>query len=423
MPFIPEELGVRLLSARKRIVDKEWPIDIEESPDLWLAAEGKGGGHYDADSKIEVSLPDCDTTSLAVSEVVRIVEELGAASHVDSRYRTKTQLLVHVRPVNRTAENYHYFRSGIDGSYTDDPPRRTASRHLLSTTGDISVGLTFGFTAFAVALAAEGYYDKYNPPYRDGDMFVDVRFPAGCNISVVDEVVRAYIYELSEDLEFDLVEAPIGTVEDGPDPDEERVSLELEQSRRRPLKQGKGIVDLLAIYQAAIAHGDDAEYAFVNYAKVLEFVSATAIKLKGNALIRQKLMSPAALDPTATYIAELIGTVESLRAFKKDAEALKLTIETCCDPLELASVAPDHLSVLKKLESSSTTAERERALATLSATITATRNQLSHAKANYQLTGDEYPLGELDLFIPCIRIAAQQAVRWYSQTDPALRLV
>jgi hypothetical protein len=57
--------------------------------------------------------------------------------------------------------------------------------------------------------------------------------------------------------------------------------------------------------------------------------------------------------------------------------------------------------------------KKEEALTELGASLYATRNRTAHAKANYESTGEECPEEQLTDFVECVKLAAQQAVRWY----------
>ena len=81
--------------------------------------------------------------------------------------------------------------------------------------------------------------------------------------------------------------------------------------------------------------------------KVFEYVSQTVVRQKITDIIRTKLMSPSAIEPNANYILELENLFEEQKTFKKDREAIKLTIVTCCDSTELAKVSPCFSDKLK----------------------------------------------------------------------------
>jgi hypothetical protein len=193
--------------------------------------------------------------------------------------------------------------------------------------------------------------------------------------------------------------------------------------RLRPLIGGPGVESLLRLYEGAIGRVGDGEQHFVGFIKVIEYVSATVVNTERNAQIRRRLLSPKALTPDAGFIRDLSQLFESLRNFKKDAEALRLAIETCCDAVQLAQHAPPHLRQLASIVETSKEGDRKKALDALSATFSATRNMFSHAKANYTLTGDECPEGELAQLTKCARVAAQQCARWFAHSDLSLRII
>ncbi len=94
---------------------------------------------------------------------------------------------------------------------------------------------------------------------------------------------------------------------------------------------------------------------------------------------------------------------ESQRQYKKDREAIKLTVASCCDASELARNAPEFLESLAETSSSSTARERKHALERLAESLVDTRNSIAHSKMNYTPTGLECPEAEMETFLPVFK--------------------
>jgi hypothetical protein len=156
------------------------------------------------------------------------------------------------------------------------------------------------------------------------------------------------------------------------------------------------------------------EYKVIGFVKVIEFVSATVVRKAAHEKIRQRLMSPKALSPDAKFIDELMLLLEEHRENRPDHVALKLAVETCCDAVELANEAPPSLLKMKDITGTSEAGDRREALHELAERLSATRNQLAHAKPNYDLTGKEVPKSELEAFCALARKAAAQCLHWFS---------
>ncbi|UJF32178.1 hypothetical protein [Paenibacillus hexagrammi] len=110
---------------------------------------------------------------------------------------------------------------------------------------------------------------------------------------------------------------------------------------------GKGISTVLEIYNSC-NEVEDNEYRILNYTKVIEFVSQTVLRKEMLESIMKKLYSPKVLQPDATYMLELEQLYDEHRNNKKDHQAIKLTVETCCDLTDIIDIAPVFLKKLVK---------------------------------------------------------------------------
>ena len=164
------------------------------------------------------------------------------------------------------------------------------------------------------------------------------------------------------------------------------------------------------------------EYSLISFVKTLEFISATVVRRAAHDAIRARLSSSRALNPDAAFLDDLTRLVDNQRIFRKDSEALKLTIETCCDAKELAFHAPPKLKSLRSITEESDAKARKAALGELADCLSATRNELSHAKSNYQSTGAECPAAERTQLAECARLAVDQAIRWFGSLSPHARV-
>lgn len=303
----------------------------------------------------------------------------------------------------------------------EKPTSRYCSVGVTLDDHEITCSLTEGFTVFGAAVAASGDYDKDLQPAM-GDLFVEVRYSRPLSADTARYVAASYLFELSSslDLEFEADARPT-TLEDEElySESERRVSA----ARLRPLLLGKGMPELLKLYNKAVAAADD-EIRILYFAKVIEYVSQTVVRQQATEAIRTKLLSPRALNPDAEFVAELQAVVEEQRIFRKDREAMKQTMIACCDVSELSNAAPPFLTKLRSISSpSGSPRQAEDALAQLGYSLSATRNSVAHAKANYEPTGEECPEGQLAGFAECVKLAAQQTVRWYHARPEEMRVL
>lgn len=280
--------------------------------------------------------------------------------------------------------------------------------------------LVSGFSHLALDAVLLGDYMDYYPPYFDEDLAIEVEWVDGpLTHNEAHAASLAYQYSLETSLGLKLKPSERTPVDELPDFEEDRHDA-LTVGRIRQLRDGPGQNDLHALYLRAIATSD-LEIQHLFFTKVVEYVSQTVLRQERNEAVRQWLRAERALRPDAEYIEDLARAVAAHdRRARDDLSALKLTVVTCCEAQLLAPQAPQFLS-LASITSESSPQERKQALERLAETIQSTRNEIAHAKANYEPTGRECPPAELGALVRCMRQVAQMAIAWYGDQPAHLR--
>ncbi|QOH62437.1 hypothetical protein [Paenibacillus polymyxa] len=272
----------------------------------------------------------------------------------------------------------------------------------------IIITLEEGFTSFGMRLIMDRMFDKYTPPVFEEDLFIKIYSEDWIDLSDVEEVIQAYIFECGTSLNLNLTPAPRPTSYDFFYTDEDDSKQEKNKIRLRSLIQGKGISEVLKIYNS----GNDihnSEFLILTYTKVIEYVSQTVLRKEMLDSVTKKLYSPRALNPDSSFILELEKLYDEHRNYSKDHQAIKLTVQTCCDISDIESVAPKYLKRLS--------------LETLASAISDTRNMIAHAKTNYRYKGQECPLDEMEQFAQCLKVVANQTIRWFARQHEDGRIV
>lgn len=366
---------------------------------------------------LDLVISRCDDAfPIKATDLIGLVQEVSDTKNISFdglTYHSPHRTVIRLEPVDARAALF------IDEfERTSDP--NVVSKVTLDG-HELSVGLVRASLHFVLTMLQRGYfYDKYMPPLSGDELFLEVQHPSAIKANKASEVGYAYLFELSSllDLRFSLSPRP-SSQHEYPDSDEIE-GIKNQAQRLRPLLLGAGLGPLLREFHRGTV-SQDAETSLVCFVKCIEYVSATVVRERQYDDIRKRLQSPLALSPTAAYIDDLLALFEENRIFTKDHEALKLTVDRCCDPILLSQYAPKCVASLCAIKSSSKAADRKGALADLSACLSATRNLLAHAKANYELTGKECPSDQLPQLVACARIAAEQCVRWYAVQNPDLR--
>ncbi|TKJ87224.1 hypothetical protein PaeCFBP13512_18555 [Paenibacillus sp. CFBP13512] len=283
-----------------------------------------------------------------------------------------------------------------------------------------TVNLITEINSFNVKIAEEGKYSKYTPAYLEGDYFLKITSVGSINNAILDNVFNSYFFELKTTLDIEITIAP--WEEDDFTDYEVQKDDELGSTRLRPLLQGKGINELLNIYKNAF-NTSYPEQQILSFSRIIEYVSQTVIRKDLIEKTMIKLSSKRALSPDSTYILELNKIFDDHRDLGKDYQAFKITIETCCDILELIEVAPEFLKKTKKITIESKTEARDQAFVEIIDAVTATRNKFAHAKTNYKIKGTECPESQLKEFAKFLNMIAQQTIRWFNMQKEENRIV
>jgi len=273
----------------------------------------------------------------------------------------------------------------------------------------------------AIIVLRDHFWDKYNPPVQVDDVWIEVTHELGADKDAAIAVIQAYLFELHASLGVEYSESPRPTTGDVEYPEDEEISdLILKAEKLRPLLLGQGLPTLLQEFNRGYGP-QNSEAALLCYVKCIEYVATTVVRERQYEDLRKRLLSREALNPNADYLEGLLRLVEENRVFTRDAEALKLSVERCCDSVPMAPHAPKYLRRLAAVSAQSGLEDRKSALSDLADALTATRNQLAHAKANYKSTGKECPPEQIDSLVACAKLAAEQCIRWYAARSSELR--
>jgi hypothetical protein len=175
---------------------------------------------------------------------------------------------------------------------------------------------------------------------------------------------------------------------------------------------------VIKLYNRAISCEDN-EMSILYFTKVIEYVSETVVRMKITEVGRKALSSHRAMMPDANFVKELQELFKE-HSYKKDSESTELTIKTCCYIIDLVELIPYFIK--NKFERNRSKSDQE-ALEYLAKCISATRNNIAHAKSNYVATGYELPEMHYADFVKLMRVISQQCIRWFSSQSPSARIV
>lgn len=265
---------------------------------------------------------------------------------------------------------------------------------------------------FSCKLAEQGHKEPV-----EHDSFVIVRGD-NLNLEQCRKVFKSFVFEASS-----FANARIESYPNDPfDIDdlllEEEDGSHLIETVKRRLIICDDTDKVISLYNKAMVCDDD-EVAILFYSKVIEFVSETVVRAKVTDEARKVLSSNRALTPDANFVKELQELFKE-HSYQKDADSLKLAVQTCGYFRDLNGKVPEFIK--SKVKSELNKGGVWGALGTLADSITATRNSIAHAKANYRITGKEIPEAQYDQLSELLRVLSQQCIRWYAAQSPLVRV-
>lgn len=265
---------------------------------------------------------------------------------------------------------------------------------------------------FDILLLKEKNYDT-DLPFGEQDYFIKVSSSSKLDMKIAEELAEAMIFELATNHKICLTHTTRWEKFDV-------YSIEVEKNtnfKMFPLLTGNGMADVIKLYNQSL-NIDNFDYKILSLTKIIEYISPTLIKEKLNDRILQKLSEPKVLNPNAEYVSELQKIFEEYNKYK-DSEMIKLAILEIVDIDEIEKILP---AFLRKFQSNHKENNKEM-LSKLSQAISDTRNNIAHAKANYNDKGLECPNSEKEEFIQILLIISRQFIRWFYNQSPNKRVL
>lgn len=226
------------------------------------------------------------------------------------------------------------------------------------------------------------------------------------NEQVALDLVSSYLFELASSHDIVFSKTSFIHEEDEIHPENSNKSLDL---KFKPLEVCN---DGIHLYLAA-SQVNDPSLRFFSFYKVLEYFAPIVLNLEVHDELRKKLDSHHSLKPNGQFINEILQISKSFDVRRNDRDQIKSLLLTCVDLIGLNQELPNSLQKLRSYDTDKK--QKDRYARDLAECICSTRNQVAHAKANYQTTGTECPSNELEKLTHFIEMAASETIRWYNR--------
>lgn len=228
------------------------------------------------------------------------------------------------------------------------------------------------------------------------------------------------MFEIQTTLELYLELSPgreiINTLE------EYNENFDVEAINLFPLITGKGAYAILSLYNSARTTVD-IDFKILGLTKIIEFVAPTVAREELNEKVKLKLSSKEVFCPDAKYILELNEIYnEYSKKTNKNNELIKATILRIIDVKDISGSIPNYMSSKSKNKQESNDSNMEL-LKKVAKNICDTRNEIAHAKANYEKKGGECPIEQKNVFCEMLDIIAIKCIRWFAMQSEDKRVI
>ena len=178
---------------------------------------------------------------------------------------------------------------------------------------------------------------------------------------------------------------------------------------------------MLGLYNTA-KNTLDVNFKILGFTKVIEYIAPTISQKNLIESVSLKLTSPNVFKPTAAFISELGAIYDKHRnTVCKDIELIKLSIHTVIELNEIWEKVPDFIK--GKQEKLPDESDFNIYLERIAESIYSTRNEIAHAKANYEKRGTECPNNCKTDFCCLLDMIAVRCVRWFALQPEEKRVV
>lgn len=426
MKFISEELKERFENTIKYVGEKHeiyiegfeyknGSFDLEETDadDITIIDET-----YELSIYLDESESECQ---ISVNNFIDLIEESKNAKIIDN-YKCLSQKRILIKIEGITYDDTMFLESLLN-----NPIYKIPSIESNIDGNKVTCSIISGVTIFGIVTNFNQNYSSIYPSVFDTDKFIEIYFHNNqLTNTQIDTIFNAFLFELSATLGINV---QVDYRYDISQNVNECDGWEYPPSRIRPLIYGEGIDELLELFNDANRHTENYNYSIIQYTKIIEYVSQTVINEDITEKAMKKLSSSKSLQPDANFIKELENLfVDNKDTYSKDKNAIKITLEKCCDFDEVFDLAPKYLKKVDSYKNNITNPKfniedgRKKAFEELCEAVSNTRNALSHAKANYTTKGNECPDKYKEEYMRMIRLIAIQVIRWYSNLSETNRI-
>lgn len=281
---------------------------------------------------------------------------------------------------------------------------------------DHRVWMQKGITELSLMYSRDQIANEFYPEFDSDWMFVCVSATQHCDAL---PILQSYFFALEDALGWVFQLQPFPQQQPPPGSSfDDRTALLTQELRLRPLLAPEHS-EIVATYMEACAIASP-RFRTLALLQLIETIAARAFRDRAHRLLRGHLMQRAALCASPPFIANLMEITTSLHhAYRDHREVLRIGLETFCQPVTIAALAPPCLADLAALTVGAAPHQRDQVLARLSTVLAATGAELASPPTSHVRNGHECPHQQLSALAELTTAIARQAIHWLADEAEA----
>lgn len=292
---------------------------------------------------------------------------------------------------------------------------------FFQTTTSNGIGLQILMEPLLIGLAATKMdeYSKYHPPCT-GNIAVEVTYPTKeKRLSDEDEekLIKSYFFELAHahkiSLSFSTFHCP-----------EEFDKEEFEESVKNlpsATEDYNPAMELFINANQAIS----ADLKYLGYYKIFEYFAPFYSRIDAFEAMRKKLDSSKASSLNGDFIESIFDLSKNYEKSIRDKELIKSLIDNTFDLVDIYESIPISIrqrANVEKLEYKTKKEVKDRVISHLGNVLYTTRNEIVHAKSNFEPTGMECPDEDLEQLNEFMHMACYSTIKWHNRLPKHLKI-
>tara|TARA_B110000967_G_C18884655_1_gene563218 strand:- start:1344 stop:2513 length:1170 start_codon:yes stop_codon:yes gene_type:complete len=270
-----------------------------------------------------------------------------------------------------------------------------------------------------IAATEKDEYTKYYPPCSP-HVAVQVDYPnkeSRLSVEGEEKLITSFFFEIAHSYKTSF---KFTTFEHPEEFDEEAFEEKVKNLPNSIEEYNEGM-DLFIKANQSLSQ----DLKFLTYYKVFEYFAPYYSKLDAFEAMRKKLDSSNANDLSAYFISTIFDLTKEYDESLRDKELIKSLIDNTFDLVDIYKSLPLYMRKWMKVENLEYKTKKEakdRVINSLGNILYATRNEIVHAKSNFNPTGIECRTEELEQLNEFMHMACYSTIKWYNRLPKHLKI-